>query len=402
MTPVPTSPRISSSEGENGELLMPGCERAKVKEARRIVVKVGTKIICGSRGHLDLQRIESLVQDLAAIWEEGLDVILVSSGAIGAGVGRLGLSCKPRTIPEKQAAAAVGQGILMQHYETFFTPRGVIVAQVLLTREDITNRERYLNARHTLQSLLGFRAVPIVNENDTVAVEEIRFGDNDTLAALVACLADADLLILLTDLDGYYTADPHKSKDAELIPEIYEITPEIEASAGGRGSALATGGMETKITAAKISMQAGIPLVIASGMRKGALSAVLKGKRTGTLFVPREERMQARKLWIAFGSPVQGKLVVDAGAADALLKRGKSLLPTGIVGVEGTFTAGNVVSIVDTTAQEIARGISNYNAQALRMIRGYNSCQIKEILGYHDYDEVVHRDNLTIILNNNT
>lgn len=381
---------------------MPGCERAKVKEARRIVVKVGTKIICGSRGHLDLQRIESLVQDLAAIWEEGLDVILVSSGAIGAGVGRLGLSCKPRTIPEKQAAAAVGQGILMQHYETFFTPRGVIVAQVLLTREDITNRERYLNARHTLQSLLGFRAVPIVNENDTVAVEEIRFGDNDTLAALVACLADADLLILLTDLDGYYTADPHKSKDAELIPEIYEITPEIEASAGGRGSALATGGMETKITAAKISMQAGIPLVIASGMRKGALSAVLKGKRTGTLFVPREERMQARKLWIAFGSPVQGKLVVDAGAADALLKRGKSLLPTGIVGVEGTFTAGNVVSIVDTTAQEIARGISNYNAQALRMIRGYNSCQIKEILGYHDYDEVVHRDNLTIILNNNT
>lgn len=381
---------------------MSGCERAKLKEARRIVVKVGTKIICGSRGELDLHRIESLVQDLAVLWGKGLDVILVSSGSIGAGVGRLGLSRKPRTIPEKQAAAAVGQGILMQHYETFFTPHGVVVAQVLLTREDITNRERYLNARHTLQSLLGFRVVPIVNENDTVAVEEIRFGDNDTLAALVACLVDADLLILLTDLDGYYTADPNKNMEAELIPEIYAITPEIEAAAGGRGSALATGGMETKIMAAKIAMQAGIPLIIANGMKKGTLQAILKGEQIGTLFVPREDRMQARKLWIAFGSPVQGRLVVDAGAAGALLKKGKSLLPTGVVSVEGDFTAGNVVSIVDPTAQEIARGISNYDAQALQMIKGHNSCEIKEILGYHDYDEVVHRDNLTIISQNNT
>lgn len=381
---------------------MSGCERAKLKEARRIVVKVGTKIICGSRGELDLHRIESLVQDLAVLWGKGLDVILVSSGSIGAGVGRLGLSRKPRTIPEKQAAAAVGQGILMQHYETFFTPHGVVVAQVLLTREDITNRERYLNARHTLQSLLGFRVVPIVNENDTVAVEEIRFGDNDTLAALVACLVDADLVILLTDLDGYYTADPNKNMEAELIPEIYAITPEIEAAAGGRGSALATGGMETKIMAAKIAMQAGIPLIIANGMKKGTLQAILKGEQIGTLFVPREDRMQARKLWIAFGSPVQGRLVVDAGAAGALLKKGKSLLPTGVVSVEGDFTAGNVVSIVDPTAQEIARGISNYDAQALQMIKGHNSCEIKEILGYHDYDEVVHRDNLTIISQNNT
>lgn len=381
---------------------MSGCERSKLKEVRRVVVKVGTKIICGNRGELDLHRIESLVQDLAVLWGKGLDVILVSSGSIGAGVGRLGLSRKPRTIPEKQAAAAVGQGILMQHYETFFTPHGVVVAQVLLTREDITNRERYLNARHTLQSLLGFRVVPIVNENDTVAVEEIRFGDNDTLAALVACLVDADLVILLTDLDGYYTADPNKNMEAELIPEIYAITPEIEAAAGGRGSALATGGMETKIMAAKIAMQAGIPLIIANGMKKGTLQAILKGEQIGTLFVPREDRMQARKLWIAFGSPVQGRLVVDAGAAGALLKKGKSLLPTGVVSVEGDFTAGNVVSIVAPTAQEIARGISNYDAQALQMIKGHNSCEIKEILGYHDYDEVVHRDNLTIISQNNT
>jgi glutamate 5-kinase len=249
---------------------------------------------------------------------------------------------------------------------------------------------------------LGFRAVPIVNENDTVAVEEIRFGDNDTLAALVACLADADLLVLLTDLDGYYTADPHKNKGAQLIPEIHAITPEIEAAAGGCGSALATGGMGTKLAAAKIAMQAGIPLVIANGMKEGTLTAVLKGERRGTIFVPLEERMQARKLWIAFGSPVQGRLIVDAGAAGALLKKGKSLLPTGVVGVEGSFAVGNVVSIVDPSAQEIARGISNYDAQALKMIKGHNSREIKEILGYHDYDEVVHRDNLTLISHNDS
>ena len=374
-------------------------QRAKIKQARRIVVKVGTKILCGNKGQFNLQRMESLVEDLAALWDEGLDVIVVSSGAIGAGVGRLGLARRPRTIPEKQAAAAVGQGILMQHYESFFSPRGITVAQVLLTREDINHRERYLNARHTLQALMRFRVVPIVNENDTVAVEEIRFGDNDTLAALVACLVDADLLVLLTDLDGYYTVDPHRHEDAQLIREIAEITPEIEISAGGCGSDLATGGMETKIQAAKIAMQAGIPLVIASGMKKGTLSAVLQGESVGTLFVPQEDRMQARKLWIAFGSPVQGRVVVDEGAAEKKKKKGKSLLPSGVVSAEGTFSAGNVISIVDPAGREIARGISNYNSAALQLIKGHNSREIREILGYHDYDEIVHRDNLTLVIN---
>lgn len=380
--------------------MIPSLDRTAFAEARRIVVKVGTRLLCGSKGQLNLKRMEGLVQELSALWKDGRDVILVSSGAIGAGVGKLGLSRKPRTIPEKQAAAAVGQGILMQHYETLFAPQGIIVAQVLLTGEDITCRERYLNARHTLHSLLCYRTVPIVNENDTVAVEEIRFGDNDTLAALVACLVDADLLVLLTDLDGFYTADPHRDRSAQLIPEIEEITPEIEAVAGGRGSALATGGMETKLQAAKITMQAGIPLVITSGMQQGNLAAILNGEQVGTLFVPREDRMQARKRWIAFGSPLRGKIVIDRGAVRAILKKGKSLLPGGITAVEGEFEAGNVVSLVEPCGQEIARGISNYPSSAISLIMGRKSKEIKSILGYHDYDEVVHRDNLTIILQN--
>jgi glutamate 5-kinase len=380
--------------------MIPSLDRRSLAEARRIVVKVGTRLLCGSKGHLNLNRMESLVQDLSALWKDGRDVILVSSGAIGAGVGRLGLSRKPHTIPEKQAAAAVGQGVLMQHYETLFAPEGIIVAQVLLTADDITCRERYLNARHTLYSLLCYRTIPIVNENDTVAVEEIRFGDNDTLAALVACLVDADLLVLLTDLSGFYTADPHRDRSAQLISEIEEITPEIEAVAGGRGSALATGGMETKLQAAKITMQAGIPLVITSGMQQGSLAAVLKGERVGTLFVPREDRMQARKRWIAFGSPVQGKIIIDEGAVRAILKKGKSLLPGGITAVEGEFEAGNVVSLVGHCGEEIARGISNYPSRAISLIMGRKSKEIKSILGYHDYDEVVHRDNLAIMLQN--
>lgn len=369
--------------------------RKDLPRARRVVVKVGTRLLCDSNGLFNLGRMESLVAELVRLWDTGREVVLVSSGAIGAGVGRLGLVGAPQTIPEKQAAAAVGQGILMQHYETIFAP--VIVAQVLLTREDITHRERYLNARHTLYALLRYRVVPIVNENDTVAVEEIRFGDNDTLAALVACLVDADLLILLTDLDGFYTADPHRDKSGELISEVHEITPEIEALAGGCGSCLATGGMETKLQAAKIAAGAGIPLVIASGVRPGILSCVLAGEEVGTLFLPQEDRMNARKHWIAYGSPVRGKVHIDRGAAVAILKKGKSLLPSGIVKVEGSFGTGNVISVLDLQGTELARGISNYPAEALDLIKGRKSREIEAILGYKDYDEVIHRDNLTVI-----
>jgi glutamate 5-kinase len=369
--------------------------RVALSQARRVVVKLGTGLLCGARGQFNQSRMESLVSDLAWLRQER-QLVLVSSGAIGAGVGRLGLAKRPRTIPEKQAAAAVGQCVLMQQYEHLFSPRDLIVAQVLLTRYDIMDRERYLNARYTFEALLSQGVVPVVNENDTVAVEEIRFGDNDTLAAHVACLVDADLVILLTDQDGFYNQIPSPGRLGELIPEIAEITPEIEALAGGRGSALATGGMETKLQAARIAMSAGISLVIASGLKAGTIQRVMSGDAVGTLFVPDVGRMQSRKHWIAFSSPVQGWIYVDQGAAGAILNKGKSLLPSGILRVEGEFAAGTVVGVADQDGRELGRGISNYSSGAISLIRGHKSAEIKAIIGYHDYDEVIHRDNLAV------
>ena len=382
---------------------LPVNSREALSQTRRVVVKLGTRLICGAKGQFNLSRMESLVADLAWLRQER-QLVLVSSGAIGAGVGRLGLTRRPRTIPEKQAAAAVGQCILMQQYERFFSNQGVIIAQVLLTRHDIMDRERYLNACHTFDALLNQGVVPVVNENDTVAVEEIRFGDNDTLAAHVASLVGADLVILLTDEDGFYNQVPgypervgHPGKGGELIPEITEITPEIETLAGGHGSALSTGGMETKLQAARIAMAAGIPLVIASGMKAGTIQRVLGGEASGTLFVPGAGRMQSRKHWIAFSSPVQGWIYVDQGAASALLSRGKSLLPSGILRVEGEFGAGTVVGVADQAGRELGRGISNYSSGAVNLIKGHKSTEIRGIIGYHDYDEVIHRDNLVIV-----
>jgi glutamate 5-kinase len=285
----------------------------------------------------------------------------------------------------------------MQQYERLFSPRGLMVAQVLLTRYDIMDRERYLNARYTFETLLVQGVVPIVNENDTVAVEEIRFGDNDNLAAHVACLVDADLVILLTDQDGFYNQIPGPDRTGELIPEIAEITPEIKALAGGRGSALSTGGMETKLQAARIAMAAGIPLVIASGLKAGIIQRVLSGDAEGTLFVPDGGRMQSRKHWIAFSSPAQGWIYVDQGAANAILKQGKSLLPSGILRVNGEFAAGSVVGVADEAGCDLGRGISNYSSGAINLIKGHKSSEIRAIIGYHDYDEVIHRDNLAVM-----
>jgi len=371
-------------------------ERENLKGVKRIVVKVGSSTITHGSGKLNLARMEGLVRQLADLHHQGKEVVLVTSGAVGAGMGKLGLKQRPKTMPEKQATAAVGQGILVHMYEKMFAEYGPVVAQVLLTREDMAERRRFLNARNAILTLLDYGVIPIINENDTVAIEEIRFGDNDTLSAMVASLADADLLILLSDIDGLYTGNPREDKEARLIPLVEEITPEVEKLAGGAGSNLGTGGMVTKLQAARIAMNSGVAMIIANGFREGSVRDAAGGKDIGTLFLPRENRLQGRKRWIAFNSTVQGRLYVDAGAAKAIVKNGKSLLPTGVTGVEGTFETGNAVSICGPEGREIARGIANYGASEIKKIKGVKTKEIEGILGYKDYDEVIHRDNLVL------
>lgn len=372
--------------------------KALVSNAQKIVVKVGTSTLTHQNGKLNLEQIERLVRQLSDLRNQGKDVVLVSSGAIGAGMGKLNLEERPKTIPEKQAVAAVGQGILLHIYEKMFAEYGQATAQLLLTKADLEHRQRFLNARNTLLTLLKLGVIPIVNENDTVAFEEIKFGDNDTLAALVGTLIDADLVILLTDIDGFYDGDPRKRQDAKRISVVEAITEQIESLAGSVGSKLGSGGMATKISAASIAVNAGIPLMIGHGAEGHIIRKLTSGEDVGTLFLPVEMKPHLRKKWIAFGSHVGGKLIVDDGAKDALLHRGKSLLPSGIVAVEGDFSAGDVVEIVDVQGREFARGISNYSWMELHKIKGQKTKDICPILGYKDYDEVIHRDNLSLIL----
>lgn len=367
-----------------------------LQKARRLVVKVGTSSLTYETGKLSLTRMEKLVRDLSDILNQGREVILVSSGAVGAGMGKLGLTRSPKTIPEKQAAAAVGQGVLMHIYEKFFAEYSQTVAQVLLTRADLVDRHRYLNARNALNTLLGMGVIPIVNENDTVATEGLKFGDNDTLSAMVAGLVDAEVLIILSDIDGLYTANPREDPRAVLLPVVEEITPEIESSAGGRGSTLAQGGMVTKIQAARIAASSGIFMLVANSEEPQAVRRILEGEPLGTLFLPAGRKLDARHRWIAYGSPVQGDLLVDQGAVEALTNRGKSLLPSGVIGVEGTFEAGYVVRVLAPDRQEIARGITNYSSGALEKIKGRRTSEILGVLGYKDFDEVIHRNNLTV------
>lgn len=361
----------------------------------RIVVKVGSSTLSHATGKLNLHRMEQLVRELADLRNQGKEVVLVSSGAQAAGIGRLGLARRPRTIPEKQATAAVGQGILMHMYEKLFAEYGVAVAQVLLTREDMSDRRRFLNARNALNALLDYHAIPVINENDTIAVDEIKFGDNDTLSALVACLIDADLLIILSDIDGLFSANPQENPDATLIAEVGEVTPEIEQLAGGAGSRLGTGGMTTKLLAGRIAINSGFPMIITNGRKSGAIRRVVAGEPLGTMFMPRENRLQTKKKWIAFGSSVQGKIIVDSGAGKALREQGKSLLPSGVMDVEGSFDIGNTVSVI-CAGGEIARGIVNYPSEEIVKIKGKKTTEIEKVLGYKDYDEIIHRDNLVV------
>lgn len=372
--------------------------REALQKAKRIVIKVGTSTITYANGKRNFSQIDRLAREISDLQNQGKEMILVTSGAVAVGVDRMGLPGKPKTIPGKQAAAAVGQGVLMHTYEKFFADYGQIVAQVLITKTEAIDRHRYTNTRNTFMELMRQRVIPIVNENDVVALDELKIGDNDNMSALVAGIVDADLVIILSDVDGLYTANPQTHPDAAIVPEVAEITPKIEASAGGVGSSRGTGGMATKIQAAKAATSSGIHLVIASGTEKNAITRVLQGEELGTLFVSRENRLQFRKRWLAFGAKIAGSIVVDEGCAKAIRKAGGcSILPAGVFAVQGEFLPGSTVSVIDKDAHELARGLVHYSSAELEQIKGCNSGEIANILGHKNFDEVIHRDDLVIL-----
>ncbi|MDP9068328.1 MAG: glutamate 5-kinase [Actinomycetota bacterium] len=364
--------------------------RLELKAGDRLVVKVGTASLVGPTGEPDEDRLRRLCQEIAELRQTGVQVILVSSGAIAAGLGPLGLDSRPGDIPSLQAAAAVGQGRLLSHYSRLFEEAGLVVAQMLLTRYDFMNRQHYVNARNTLDRLLALGVVPIVNENDTVAVDEIRFGDNDRLAALVGNLARARLLALLTDAKGLHTDDPRRVPDAPILDEVVRITPELERRAGGRGSSLGTGGMASKIAAAWVATFSGVGVVVADASESRVLTRAVRGERVGTFFHPRAKRASARRLWIAFAQPPRGTVVVDAGARRAMVKDKRSLLPVGVVDISGSFESGEVVDVSDATGELFARGLIRYGSTELREAQGRRSA---ELAGR----EVIHRDQLIIL-----
>ncbi|WP_294146444.1 glutamate 5-kinase [uncultured Selenomonas sp.] len=374
--------------------------RESLKEAKRIVVKVGTSTLAYGPGRMNLYNIEHLVRGLVDMANEGREMILVSSGAIAAGLGRLGMTEKPDSIPEKQAIAAVGQGMLMHIYEKFFAEYGKVAAQVLLTRENSVRHNQYIHSRDALCAMLDMGAIPVINENDAVTVDEIKIGDNDQLSATVATLVDADALIILSDIDGLYTANPATHPEAEIIHEVPEITPEIERLAGGAGSAMGTGGMMTKIEAAKVAMNAGVTMVIAPGARDHVLRDVLNGEEIGTLFPAKESHLRLRKSWIAFGKRIEGDLVVDRGCEKAMRQCGSSLLAAGIVSADGEFTRGSTVRVLTKDGQEIARGIVNYGRAELMDLIGRQTKDFPEALLQEDgfREEVIHRDNMVLMV----
>lgn len=371
--------------------------RARVREIKRLVVKVGSAVL--SKGDIALHQptLQRICRELVWLRKEGYQVVLVSSGAILAGMGRLGLTERPGSIPLKQAAAAVGQSLLMRHYEEAFAPYGQKLGQLLLTQEDFRSRHRYLNARNTLFTLLHLGVLPVINENDTVAVEEIRFGDNDHLSALVATLLGADLLVILTDLDGLYTADPRKDPNAKLVHEMPRRFAALHVWADESGTGLGTGGMITKVKAARAAAAAGVRTIIANGLVDGILERIVRGEAVGTVFQASASRMPGRKRWLAFATARAGRITVDAGAREALIRNGKSLLASGVVSVDGAFEGGDVVSLCDIDGLEFARGVTNYDAEQVKQIKGIRSDQIEEALGAKPFDEVVHRDNLVIL-----
>ncbi len=364
--------------------------------AKTIVVKIGTSSLTRAEtGHLALATLGRLVETLCELRSAGHQVVLVSSGAIGVGCARLGITERPKTIALKQAVAAVGQGRLMRVYDDFFTALSQPIAQVLLTRSDLAQRSRYVNSDRTFRKLLELGVIPIVNENDTVAIDEIKFGDNDTLSAMVASLIHADYLFLLTDVDQLYSADPRQDPAAQPISRVQKIN-QLEAKVGDAGSSWGTGGMSTKIEAARIATAAGVHTVITQGQTPENILKVLAGEAVGTLFEAQANPSNARKRWIAGNLIPAGRLYLDRGATEAIRSAGKSLLPAGITEVEGEFTAQDAVLLCDASGQEIARGLVNYSDVDLRKIYGHRSSDITHLLGYEGAETIVHRDNMVI------
>ncbi|OJT23796.1 glutamate 5-kinase [Archangium sp. Cb G35] len=370
--------------------------RNAVRAARRVVVKIGTNALTNATGRFNRAHFEALGEDL--LWAaQGRELVVVSSGAIALGVERLGLPARPKDIPGKQACAAVGQSRLMQAYEEAFGKADRRVAQVLLTHGDVQDRRRYLNVKHALERLIEAGVVPVINENDTVSVDELKFGDNDTLAALVAGVVEADVLIVLSDVEGLFTADPRKDPNARLLSQVDAVTPELLALAGGSGSLVGTGGMATKIRAAARVTELGVRCLITSGAVPGRLRSVLSGEPVGTLFETSGSRRSARMAWIAHALKPKGKLIVDPGAREAVVTSKRSLLPSGIRLVEGDFGRGDPVDLVDEQGQVFARGLSAYDDGELRKIAGLKSADIESVLGYRYLDEAVHRDDLAVL-----
>ena len=368
---------------------------------KRIVVKVGSSTLSNQNGKLNFSQIDALSRQLVDLKNQGREIILVSSGAIAAGMGELGYANKPASIPEQQACAAVGQGLLVGIYNKFFREYGAKSAQILLTSSDLENRNRYLNAFNTLKTLIDYGVIPVINENDTVVTKEIKVGDNDTLAARVSGLVEADLLVNLSDVPGLYNGNPNgENKNLKLISKVENITEEIEKMAGGKGSKVGTGGMETKIEAAKIAVNSGVQMIIGPGEDKNSLLKLVEMAENnkfnlGTTFLTKKDRLSKRKQWLNFNLPSMGKIIIDQGAAEALIKRGKSLLPGGIVELSGEFNSGDPVTISDGS-QDIGKGIVNYSSEEVEKIKGAHSSSIRKILGYFNKSEVIHRDNMVI------
>ncbi len=374
---------------------MTSIRKSALQHVKKVLIKIGSAVLTGADG-LDLQIIEQLVDEIAELTKKGYHVVVVTSGAIASGKHRMGISGPLKSMPQKQAAAAIGQGRLMRVYSNAFGKHGLYTAQILLTMSDLTDRKRFLNVRNTLSTLMEWGVIAIINENDSVAVDEIKFGDNDHLAAMIANITETHLLINLTSTEGLYDRNPALSKKGKVISLVREITEEIEAAATADTSSVGMGGMKSKVIAARKVTAFGIPYIIAPGKEKGILQAVIAGKDRGTLFLPMSDHLTSRKYWIAFTLRSRGKLIIDDGARAAIVEQGKSLLPSGIIGVEGNFDVGDPVTCIDQNGVALAKGLVNYGSQEIQKIMGLKSSKIEQVLGHKDYDEVIHRDNMAV------